>query len=364
VSQQSWSQHISGNPYRIRDPLASSLIEIWLVSGVVTILAIRAYLAATGYPQVGGSTLHIAHMLWGGLGMLVAFGMLAIFAHPVWKPIATVVSGAGFGCFIDELGKFITKDNDYFYRPTVALIYAIFVILFLTARYFIRRREVTSADHLYLAVQGVQWAAIGKLDEHRRREALDHLAASGVSSPLVDHLHTILTSVEVVSEAQQSRILTLRDRMVNTYWRIIGNHWLERIVIWMFLLKGLAVLVPLVLFVFMHYTGDGLDFAEWGSVVASAAGGGLAVFGGVRLMQGRRVDALRAFAASVLCSLLVGQIFAFATDQFYAIVNVGIDLVMLGVVQLALAAEAERGSERRAAGSSAEAVPVGAGQVT
>src|SRR5690606_11236580 len=160
--------------------------------------------------------------------------------------------------------------------------------------------------------------------------------------PLVDHLHTILTSVEVVSEAQQSRILTLRDRMVNTYWRIIGNHWLERIVIWMFLLKGLAVLVPLVLFVFMRYTGDGLDFAEWGSVVASAAGGGLAVFGGVRLMQGRRVDALRAFAASVLCSLLVGQIFAFATDQFYAIVNVVIDLVMLGVVQLALAAEAER----------------------
>jgi len=365
VPQQPSPPHIAGNPYRIRDPLASSLTEIWVVSAVVTILAIRGYLAATGYPQVGGSTLHIAHMLWGGLGMVVGFGMLAIFAHSAWKPIATVVSGAGFGCFIDELGKFITKDNDYFYRPTVAVIYAIFVAIFLVARYFVRKRATTTADHLYLAAQGVQWAAIGKLDAHRRRVALDHLDASGVTSPLAQQLRDILLSAELVEQGSQSRILALRDRMVDRYWRIIGNHVLERIVIVLFLLKGLTVVVPPVVIVGVEAFGlhERLTFADWGSIGAAAVGGALAAFGAVRLFQGRRVVALRAFATSVLCSLLVGQIFSFAIDQFYAIVNVGIDLIMLGVIQFALAAEAEPEAGEKMAAAQPEVAPAAVGQV-
>lgn len=62
------NQTVNGSPYRIRDTRGSELSEIWLVSAAVAILGIRGYLHLTGYPQVGGDTLHIAHMLWGGLG--------------------------------------------------------------------------------------------------------------------------------------------------------------------------------------------------------------------------------------------------------------------------------------------------------
>ena len=50
----------------------ADLLDTFLVSAVATLLIIRIFLEATGYPQLGGNGLHIAHVLWGGLGMLVA----------------------------------------------------------------------------------------------------------------------------------------------------------------------------------------------------------------------------------------------------------------------------------------------------
>ncbi len=334
---------VKGNPYRIRDMHASALTEIWLVSAVVTILLIRIYLELTGYPQVGGDSLHIAHMLWGGLGMVIGFGMLIIFAHPVWKPFAALVGGAGFGAFIDELGKFITKDNDYFYQPTIALIYAIFVVFFLIARYFESKREPTTADHLFHAVEGLQWASIGKLDEHRKEHALSHLDAIEESSGFAGRIREMLESATVAEHAEQSRILESRDRLLAGYWRLVSHHWLERVVIGLFILKGVEVLGSIAVGVATRsFTVDnGLSFSEWGATIAAAAGGLLAFWGVIRLMRRARVAALHAFALSILVSLLFGQFFAFASDQLLAFGNLVVSLLILGVLRIALAAEAD-----------------------
>ncbi len=339
---------VSGNPYRIRDPHAPSLTEIWIVSAIVTIIAIRGFLYVTGYPQVGGDSFHIAHMLWGGLGMVIGFGMLILFAHFVWKPIAAVVAGAGFGAFIDELGKFITKDNDYFYQPTIGLIYAIFIVLLLLARLIDRRRKPTAADHLYVAVQGIQWQAIGKLDKERQQNALEHLDASETRTPLTAALREILESAELVEYGEQSRILLWRERLVARYWKIVGNHWMERIVIGVFILKGIQILGTLLLGISDDdFTiGNGFSFSEWGAVISATVSGALATYGLVRLAQRARIAALHAFAGATLVSLLFGQFFAFASEQFAAIGGLIIELAILGGVRFALAAERAKRAER------------------
>ena len=116
-----------------RDPAASSHLATFVVATVVAVLLTRGLLATAGYPQIGGGGLHVAHVLWGGLLMAVAFVLLLSFAGPVVRPVGAVVGGVGFGLFVDEVGKFVTADNDYFYEPTAALVYVVVVALVLAA---------------------------------------------------------------------------------------------------------------------------------------------------------------------------------------------------------------------------------------
>ena len=58
----------------------ADLLDTFLVSAIATLIVIRIFLEATGYPQLGGGGLHIAHVLWGGLGMLAAIVLLLLIS--------------------------------------------------------------------------------------------------------------------------------------------------------------------------------------------------------------------------------------------------------------------------------------------
>src|SRR6266852_4943410 len=78
--------------------------------------------------------LKLSRLLWGGLLMLIALvWLLAFIGRPI-QSMAALLGGIGFGTLIDELGKFITSDNNYFFQPAIPLIYLIFVLLFLSFR--------------------------------------------------------------------------------------------------------------------------------------------------------------------------------------------------------------------------------------
>lgn len=113
---------------------------ISLLSFVATVSVVRGFLALTGYPQIGSGTLHIAHVLWGGLILYIAAILPLIYINPRLHILGAILSGAGMGLFIDEVGKFITRQYDYFF-PAAAPIMYVFFLLVVILVVMIRRPE-------------------------------------------------------------------------------------------------------------------------------------------------------------------------------------------------------------------------------
>lgn len=116
------------------------IVDNFVFVSVVTILCIRGFLLATGFPQVGGDGLHIAHVLWGGLALTVAL-LISLLSSKPKKPLLAIIGGIGFGFFIDEIGKFVTSSNNYFFSGAFFLIYSSIMLIWLISRLIIVRIE-------------------------------------------------------------------------------------------------------------------------------------------------------------------------------------------------------------------------------
>src|ERR671933_1142707 len=156
-------------------PGSARHLTVLVVAFVVTVTVTRLYLAATGYPRIGGTTYHLAHALWGGLLLTVAAVVLLAWANRWALQLGAVLAGVGVGLFIDEVGKFITTSNDYFFPLAAPIVYVAMVLLGWVAYRARRRHMLTDRERLYDVLDGLQDLADGRLDTERRAEIVHHL---------------------------------------------------------------------------------------------------------------------------------------------------------------------------------------------
>ncbi len=112
----------------VKRAASQKYLLISLVSFAGSVILTRLYLQLTHYPKLGSGQFHIAHVLWGGLLLFIAALLPLILANRWALTTAAVLSGLGVGLFIDEVGKFITMNNDYFFPGAAPIIYAFFLI--------------------------------------------------------------------------------------------------------------------------------------------------------------------------------------------------------------------------------------------
>jgi hypothetical protein len=159
----------------VRRELAEQYLLVALIGFAGSVIITRFFLELSGYPRIEYGELHIAHVLWGGLFLFVSALLPLIYANKWALFWSALFSGIGFGLFIDEVGKFITSANDYFYPPAAPIIYAIFLITVLLYLYFRRTRKTTPREQLYHALHSIEELVDNDLDEDEKSALVSRL---------------------------------------------------------------------------------------------------------------------------------------------------------------------------------------------
>ncbi|ROS30565.1 hypothetical protein [Cellulomonas sp. PhB150] len=323
-----------------RDQSAVRHLTGFLVSAVATVLVTRGLLAASGYPQVGGDGLHLSHVLWGGLLMALAFVVVLSFVGPVARPVAAVVGGVGFGLFVDEIGKFVTSDYDYFYAPAAALVYLVIVALALVAEAVHGRREPAPEELLAAAVDAAAAGVAGGFTRRTRANAEDLLERAGDVEG-ASEVAALLAAIPHDRHELPDPTTAVADFVVRTTHHVIRARWVPA--------AAVVVLVATAAASIWRATQASASAFVLGGVIAGAVLTAALCVVGLLFVGSDRERGFRWFHRAVLVSLLVTQVFLFRLDQWGAVIGLAVDLLVLGVISAEV--DALRRHRREARGS-------------
>ena len=335
-----------------RDADAALLFESFFVAAAASFLGIRWFLAFAGYPRIGSNGLHIAHMLWGGLLMLLALLLLLAFLDRSVQHLAAVIAGLGFGTFIDEIGKFVTADNNYFYRPAIALIYCLFVVAFLVARILIGQRRLSETEAFANALDLLEGTPYGPIEPDDRARIERLLELANPKAPLVVFARHYLADLPQAAE-RTSPIGTVRRRLADGYEEIMANPWAER-VLSVGVVAYAAVAVLGVTLVATQTPAGGVAETSSAATIAQVAStitGAALVGRGVLSLRNSRTAAYHWFMHGLLVWILITQVFVFYSSQLAGLGGLLVDLVAYGSLRLAVTRETVAGRGPREAAS-------------
>jgi hypothetical protein len=340
---------------------ASTYLRLTLVTFAGSIIVTRLFLAITGYPRIATGAFHIAHVLWGGLLLFVASIVPLIIANRWALTVAAVCSGIGMGLFIDEVGKFITQNNDYFFPAAAPIIYAVFlltVLLYLRVR---RTRQLDPRAELYQALD-----ALGELLDHdlqpeERAELEGRLTHVEAEAPDADSRELATALLGVLG----SDALTLAPARQSA-WRRWSQHldsrgarWLNARNLRLAITAGLGVLSAVEFGDLTAIVGLALAPPEvrrtevWAfaaqyagveitttrglvlvftRVILSIVASSLLAVGMILLIRGRMRSGLLLAYFGLLFSLTVVNLLVFYFDQFLASAGALVEFILLQAV--------------------------------
>jgi hypothetical protein len=362
----------------MRNIYGEDLLEDFLISTVASVLVIRLFLSLTGYPQLGGGGLHIAHMLWGGLFMLAAIFILLGFLSRPAHELAAVIGGLGFGAFIDEVGKYVTNDNNYFFQPTVAIIYVTLILVYLAVRMVFDYKPLTKHENLANVFEIIKQASVNGLDSQEEERISTLLAQCTQDDPLVKKLREMLPHIRVVKtrlphllDRVENRLYYLYQGIVNRWWfggvviaffaftTVTGFSYVTVLIAWLWttiigvialfivlvallqfwrsripnlqvpLSVGVVVITILMMWAILVNPGNvSLQFVEWALFACSSVSSVFTIIG-IILMARSRLKAYRMFQFGTVISVLLTQVFAFYQYQFYALIGLFLSILLL-----------------------------------
>ena len=240
--------------------MATRYVLLTVLAFATSVVVTRLYLEATGYPQIGNDTFHFAHALWGGLLQIIAVLLLLIFVNRWVYDLSAMLAGVGVGLFIDEVGKFITQQNDYFFPLAAPIIYVAFLIILLIYLLVKRRQpSIDSRADMYEILRELEEVLEDDLSASEHDSMLTRLQriTNQTDRPdlagLARHIMAFLQSESVVVIPDRpSRMSLLLDKFSKLEERMLSQKLARRVLIVLFMLSGFGSLF--VLFILIGVT--------------------------------------------------------------------------------------------------------------
>jgi len=207
---------------------AERYLQLTVLSFAASVSLTRLILELTGYPQLGNSTLHIAHVLYGGVILYVASLLPLLYANRWTYTWTAILSGVGVGLFIDEVGKFITQTNDYFFPAAAPIIYAFFLLTVLLYQRISREPEQDVRGSLYSVVEVLQEVLDHDLEPAEKEEMrtrLNYIMENAKNPHFISLANELYDFVESDALQPTEGNLNLFDKVI-AKWEWFENTYL------------------------------------------------------------------------------------------------------------------------------------------
>lgn len=371
-----------------KDLNSGNYFDYFLITSVTTVLLIRTFLRLTNYIQLGSGELHIAHVLYGGFFMLIAIIIFLSFLNESIKEVSAVIGGFGFGFFIDELGKFITQDNNYFYRPTIALVYLTFIALYLVTKVLENRSSMMPEEYFANAMEKLKQLGTGSLSYRSKQQIIKYLKYSDQANPIAPHLIKLVQSIPASPLPELSRFSALKKWISSVYHRFIYTRRFSQSMVALFTIQSifnllqtvallnnnqfspstiialglselliiafaltlithryprtffLRLLIGFLLMFFAYLLFriilvpplPTLSLSRWVDLSSSSLATLIAIFGLINLRRSPHLS-LRLLRYSLLINIYITQFFAFYEDQLSALLGLSFNILTLIALQ-------------------------------
>jgi hypothetical protein len=296
--------------------------------------------------------------LWGGLILFITTLLLLIFADRRIYPIVSLLSGVGMGLFIDEVGKFLTQTNDYFYPPAAPIIYGAFLLtVFLYLRVRLphadnRRQRLYAATEKILEMADHELDADGKAALQESLQIIERQTADEETTRVADLLLQMVRAYQPPEEKKTSSLRTtlraagqrLQKRLGRRghRWLLAGGLFLVHLVallelsmlVWIFLnpRQSLDVmLTPLLTAGEISSVNDALWLIS--RLWLDGATGLMAILAALLIFANRDRVGVWLATMSLVVSLTAVNLVNFYLDQFEAITLTLIQFSLLMVAQ-------------------------------
>lgn len=340
----------------VRRAAAERYVLIVLLCLAASVSLTRFFLELTGYPQIGNAELHIAHVLWGGLFLISGALLPLLFVNRGILDISAVFSGVGMGLFLDEIGKFITQSNDYFFPAAAPLVYAFFLLTLWIYMLVRSQRRENARVVLYdilsmlgeyldqdLSAQERDWIVM-------RLQTARELDSTGEYRAFLDTLEQFIHSAQVPLVPHHDDFFTRQLNKFRNYEnQKLPQPQFRRFVLAAMLIWGMiAMLYPFLSLnfssrhiqisgLFSELINTNLILSENGVTLLIRLIGEITIGFSIMLSAiffavGKEKTALNLAQSSLLVSISGLYLLVFYYDQFSAIVFVVLQFVVLGLV--------------------------------